>query len=105
MHLIDGTETEIVAAYRTIRAELSSYGHGLEHKPEILILNKADAILTDALSRRRRALEKASGRQVYVMSGVSGRGVDEVLRTIAREVNSLRAGEKPAPEQQQSWAP
>jgi GTP-binding protein len=60
LHLIDGTEAEIVHAYRTIRAELSSYGHGLAEKPEILALNKADAIPKDAIARKRKALEKAS---------------------------------------------
>src|SRR6185436_4444156 len=29
LHLIDGTQSEIVRAYKTIRAELEPYGHGL----------------------------------------------------------------------------
>ncbi len=105
LHLIDGTESEIVAAYRTIRGELSSYGHGLEEKSEILVLNKADAIAPDALSRKRRALEKASRCEVRVMSGVSGLGVEELLHAIARDVNALRIEEAPKPEKVQGWAP
>ena len=44
LHLIDGTEEDVVGAYRTIRAELAGYGHGLADKPEIVGLNKIDAI-------------------------------------------------------------
>src|SRR5216110_3035222 len=44
LHLIDGTEEDVVGAYRTIRHELADYGHGLAHKPEIVSLNKIDAI-------------------------------------------------------------
>ena len=48
LHLVDGTRGDAGAAYKTVRAELSAYGHGLADKPEIVALNKADA-----LSRRR----------------------------------------------------
>src|SRR3954471_10206281 len=40
LHLVDGTEENIVSAYKTIRAELAAYGHGLDGKPEIIGLNK-----------------------------------------------------------------
>src|SRR5690242_15929093 len=44
LHLIDGTEEDVVGAWRTIRRELERYGNGLAEKPEIIGLNKADAI-------------------------------------------------------------
>ena len=75
LHLVDGTQSGIVEAYRTIRGELEAYGHGLSEKPEILVLNKIDAIEKSALSRKRAALAKASGGEVLTMSGVSGDGV------------------------------
>jgi len=105
LHLIDGTQSEIVRAYRTIRAELQSYGHGLGEKPEIVVLNKADAIPKDALARKRASLEKAAGEKIYVMSAVSGEGVDEVLRALARKVAAARAKERGKTEPQRSWAP
>src|SRR6476659_8741057 len=44
LHLVDGTESAVVRAYRTIRAELAGYGHGMEEKPQIIVLNKSDAV-------------------------------------------------------------
>ena len=36
LHLVDGTQEDVAEAYRTIRAELEAYGHGLTDKPEIV---------------------------------------------------------------------
>src|SRR5471030_246764 len=44
LHLIDGTGDAVAKTYKTIRAELEAYGMGLDEKPEIVALNKVDAI-------------------------------------------------------------
>jgi GTP-binding protein len=105
LHLIDGTQSEIARAYKTIRGELESYGHGLEEKPEIVVLNKADAIPKAALAKKRASLEKVSGQKVLVMSGVSGEGVDDVLAMLARKVDDARGKERRKSETPRSWAP
>jgi GTP-binding protein len=103
LHLVDGTQSEIARAYKTIRNELQNYGHGLADKPEIVVLNKTDAIPTDALKRKTASLERASGQKVIAMSGVTGDGVDQVLYAIVRKLNESRLGrgEENTPE----WAP
>lgn len=90
LHLIDGTAERPAAAYKTIRAEIEAYGAGLLDKPEIVALNKADAIDKAALARKRKALEKACGRAVLVLSGVSGEGVEAVLHALAQTVVARR---------------
>ena len=105
LHLVDGTESAIVRAYKTIRGELDAYGHGLSEKPEVVALNKADAVPKAQLSKKRAALEKASGREVFVMSGVTGEGVQDVLRALAREIEKQRKAKirRTAPER--AWSP
>ena len=105
LHLIDGTQSEIVRAYKTIRAELEAYGQGLAQKPEILVLNKTDAIEKTALARKRAALAKASGGTVYTMSGVSGAGIDTVLRALAHEITTRRRRERDVLTAPKEWAP
>jgi len=90
LHLIDGTGDAVAKTYKTIRAELEAYGHGLEEKPEIVALNKVDAIPERELAKKRAALEKACGHKVHVISGVSGEGINTVLRAMAREINRRR---------------
>jgi len=105
LHLVDGTEGAIGRAYKAIRAELAAYGHGLAAKPEIVALNKIDAIPKAALARKRAALAKACGHPVFVMSGVSGEGVSRVLRALAKEIAGRRAKEKKARTPARSWTP
>ncbi|HEY5237931.1 MAG TPA: GTPase ObgE [Rhizomicrobium sp.] len=105
LHLIDATESEIVRAYKTIRRELEAFGHGLTEKPEILVLNKIDAITPAARAKKQAALEKASGHAVFPMSGVSGEGVDDVLRALAREIIKRREGGKEELAQIEAWSP
>jgi len=104
LHLIDGTEAAVVRAYRTIRNELASYGQGLAEKPEIVVLNKSDAIPKSALARKVSALKKASGQKVFVMSAVSGDGVDDVLGALSNAVEKSRRKTRPAAAAR-SWAP
>jgi GTP-binding protein len=90
LHLIDGAAGGVVDAWRTIRGELDAYGGGLAGKPEVLVLNKADAMTPREISARSRALAKASGRTIHVMSGVTGEGVPEVLRVLQNAITENR---------------
>ena len=82
LHLVDGTIESPTRAYRTVRDELAAYGGGLAEKPEIVALNKIDAVEPRALAARQRALAKAAGRPVLLVSGATGKGVDAVLRAL-----------------------
>ncbi|MCA3508848.1 MAG: GTPase ObgE [Rhodobacter sp.] len=91
LHLVDGTSSTITRDYRTILTELEAYAAKLRDKPRITALNKADALDARTLSTRRKALEKASGGPVHVISGVSGQGLTEVLRALYAEITGARA--------------
>jgi GTP-binding protein len=91
LHLVDGTSSTITRDYRIILAELEAYADKLRDKPRVTALNKADALDARTLSTRRRALEKASGGPVFVISGVSGQGLTEVLRALYAGITGARA--------------
>jgi GTP-binding protein len=93
LHLIDGAAGDVVHAWRTVREELSAYGGGLAEKPELIGLNKADAMTPRETAARAAALRKASGRPVFVLSGVSGQGVTEVLRALQNAIHETRRAE------------
>jgi GTP-binding protein len=90
VHLVDGAAGSVVDAWRTVRNELIAYGGGLAEKPEVIVLNKSDAMTPREISSRRSALAKASGATVMVASGVSGQGVPEVLRVLQNIVTESR---------------
>jgi GTP-binding protein len=82
LHLVDGSQPDPAGAWRTVREELIGYGNGLAEKPEVLALNKLDAMTPQARSSRVKALERASGAKVHLISGATGEGVPEILRVL-----------------------
>ena len=56
LHVIDGAAGDVVGAWRTVRRELQAYGGGLAEKPELVVLNKSDAMSPREASARRRPL-------------------------------------------------
>ncbi len=86
LHLVDATQDDVVEAYQTIRHELEMYLKNLVNKPEVLALNKIDALDEEVVEEKREALEKASGKKVFTISGVSKAGVHDVVTTLMRIV-------------------
>jgi len=105
LHLIDGTESGIAKAYTTIRGELEAYGNGLEDKPEIVALNKIDSIPKSQLARKLASLEKACGHKVFAISGVSGEGINDVLRALAKPIVKRREKDRAPVKVARNWAP
>ena len=105
LHLIDGAQEDVAAAYRTVRGELEAYGAGLAEKPEIVGLNKCDALDDETVAGRRAELVEASGGEVLVLSGVTGQGVDRALGRLAEFVKDVRSEEKEPEEGLSSWTP
>lgn len=83
LHLIDGTEEDVAQHYKTVRKELKAYGAGLSRKPEIIALNKCDALDLANIERKLALLKRASKKPVYAVSAATGKGVKEILYQLA----------------------
>lgn len=90
LHLIDGTEEDVAKSYKTIRNELKAYGQDLAKRPEIIVINKSDALQPEVAEEKRAALAKSTRKKVYLMSGVSREGVDKILDEIWKHVEKTR---------------
>jgi GTP-binding protein len=96
LHLVDVTSADPVADYRTVRDELAAYGHGLEKKPEIVALTKADALSRDAVGAVRQEFRKKVGIKPHAISSVSREGVETMLRLLVAEIPERKASEPDA---------
>ena len=105
LHLVDGTSSTITKDYRTIIGELEAYSPDLAAKPRITALNKIDALDAKTRGTRRRALEKASGGPVHMISGVSKEGVETVLRALWAEIAKARGLAPDAEAKGGEWRP
>jgi GTPase len=97
LHLVDGTTEHAGKAYKTVRAELDAYGHGLAEKPEIVALNKADALTADGLREQTARLKRAAKKTPLVVSAATGAGVTEVVRTLRQAIDGARHEQRPSP--------
>ena len=95
LHLVDGTAADAGKAYKVVRTELEAYAHGLADKPEIVALNKADAMTADEIKRQAARLKRAAKTTPLIVSAATGAGVQQALRAlievIARAVGSAEA--------------
>jgi GTP-binding protein len=106
LHLVDGTGEHAGDAYKTVRAELEAYGHGLSEKPEIVALSKADALTPEQIKVQKARLKRVCKKTPLVLSALSGAGVQDVLRALLKVINETRlaSGER-APSDMPAWQP
>jgi GTP-binding protein len=90
IHLVDATLPDVAEAYRTIRRELAAYAADLACRPELVCLNKVDALADAALAAQADALRAAAARPVFLTSGVARRGLDPVLHAAYAEISAAR---------------
>ncbi|HYD89718.1 MAG TPA: GTPase ObgE [Vitreimonas sp.] len=105
VHLIDGTSENPEEAYRTVRNEIEAYGAGLDEKPEIVALNKIDAMTPDEAEQKRATLVDTIGKDVRLVSGVSGAGVRDLVNEIAAMLRARRLSETQEAQPESDWAP
>ncbi len=86
LHLVDASAPSPTKVYRTVTEELEAYGAGLEDKPQVVALSKIDLIDARSRAAKHRALEKACGHPVYLVSAATGEGIEAVLDALLKEI-------------------
>jgi GTP-binding protein len=99
VHLVDvsdgsGRENP-VEDFKVITAELESFGHGLDEKPVVIVATKADVANPDKL-KKLQAMAKRKKLPLYLISAVTGEGVEKLKYAIGEKVRVLRDEEHAA---------
>ena len=81
--------------YTQIREELRLYDASLAERPEIICVTKAE--LPDAATCAE-LLREVTGRPVFLISAVTGKGLPELNRLIIQRLGELKQSEKSVPE-------
>ncbi len=90
LHLIDATQDDVVGAYKAIRKELDLYNDKMKNKPEVIALNKCDALTEKEIKEKTLALEDAAGKKVFNISAVAKQGVYDCLRDLSKFISRDR---------------
>lgn len=89
-HLVSAEQEDVVAAYKAIRSELEAFGSELTSKPEIVVLSKTDAVPAKELEEKKKALAKASGKDVLVVSILD----DDLLKSFSDRLSAYLTAAK-----------
>ena len=89
VHLVDGTGEDPIEAYRTIRRELLAYDQSLDNKPQILAINKIDALDDEEQALLQAELVKAAGQDVLLISAATRHNLDELLNLVWQQLTDL----------------
>jgi GTP-binding protein len=108
LHLVDATQQDVAAAYKTVRAELKAYDSTLAKRKEIVALSKCDAVDEETIARQAATLKAAARKTPRVLSAVSGKGVKDTLFAIVKEIEKARTQERQTEESAEGpprWQP
>jgi GTP-binding protein len=99
VHLVDVSDAsgrpDPVEDFKVITAELESFGHGLDEKPVIIAATKADVANPEKL-KKLQAMAKRKKLPLYLISAVTGEGIEKLKYAIGEKVRLLRDEEHAA---------
>jgi len=97
VHLVDISDASgrpnPVQDVKVIMNELESFGAGLEMKPMIMVATKIDVANKDKLAKLKRYCKK-EGLDLFPISAVTGKGIDELKYAMAQRVDEVRQASK-----------
>ena len=98
VHVIDITHDNFLNNFNIIIEEVNKYGNALSDKPRITVLNKIDAFSVDEREFYKEQLKEIIDDPIFMISAVSGEGIEKLLREIRIEVDK---GKTPNVEEEQ----
>src|SRR5213595_2870609 len=93
VHLVDVSDAsgrpDPVKDVEVIKAELASFGAKLDEKPMIMAASKIDVANKEKLAKLKRYCKK-QGYELFPVSAVTGKGIEELKYAMAERVKELR---------------
>jgi GTP-binding protein len=103
VHLVDAGAAvlegrDLVKSYDAIRNELGSFEASLLERREVVVLNKVDLIPDREVLDPARAEFSRRGIELHTISGVTGEGLEALLRNVLATLDAVDAEENEARE-------
>ncbi len=89
LHLVDITAPNPIIDYQTIQRELAAYGRGLCDRPQIVALNKIDAVDTATQTEWQDRFQSLTTAPVLSISAATQQGTNQLLQQVWRTLENL----------------
>ncbi|MDP4707085.1 MAG: GTPase ObgE, partial [Cyanobium sp. MAG_237] len=86
IHLIDSSAEDVVADLNVVEGELTAYGHGLDQRPRIVVLNKIElldpASLEELVEKVSQQVHARGGLPVLAISAAASKNLPKLLAAV-----------------------
>lgn len=90
IHLIDASAEDVLADLEVVQRELTAYGHGLDQRPRLVVLNKIElldpAALETALEMVRQQVKSQGEQPVLAISAAASKNLPELLAAVWQQL-------------------
>ncbi len=89
LHLVDITAPDPITDYQTIQRELAAYGRGLCDRPQIVALNKIDAIDAATQTEWQDRFQSLTTTPILSISAATQQGTNQLLQQVWHTLENL----------------
>lgn len=90
IHLIDSSAEDVVADLNVVEGELTAYGHGLDQRPRLVVLNKIElldpASLEELVEKVSRQVQARGGLPVLAISAAASKNLPQLLAAVWQQL-------------------
>lgn len=94
IHLIDSSAEDVLADLNVVEGELTAYGHGLDQRPRLVVLNKIElldsASLEEVLEKVSQQVEARGGLPVLAISAAASKNLPQLLAAVWQQLGIVQ---------------
>ena len=94
IHLIDSSAEDVVADLNVVEGELTAYGHGLDQRPRLVVLNKIElldpASLEELVEKVSRQVQARGGLPVLAVSAAASKNLPQLLAAVWQQLGIVQ---------------
>jgi len=94
IHLIDSSAEDVVADLNVVEGELTAYGHGLDQRPRLVVLNKIElldpASLEELVEKVRQQVQARGGLPVLAISAAASKNLPQLLAAVWQQLGIVQ---------------
>jgi len=94
IHLIDSSAEDVLVDLNVVEGELTAYGHGLDQRPRLVVLNKIElldsAILEEVLEKVSQQVQARGGLPVLAISAAASKNLPQLLAAVWQQLGIVQ---------------
>ncbi|MDA0717864.1 MAG: GTPase ObgE [Cyanobacteria bacterium] len=95
IHLIDSSAEDVVVDLNVVEGELTAYGHGLDQRPRLVVLNKIELVdpasLKELVDKVGQQVQASGGLPVLAISAAASKNLPALLAAVWQQLGIVQS--------------